>query len=270
MTALPVACLQLDLASARPDDNLAGVLAGLERAAAGGARLVVLPEMWPTSFEPGAGEEALARTERALERVREASRRLALVVCGSAYGATGGPLLANRSHVIDRGEVVAWHDKVHLFSPTAEGAAFAAGEAPPPVVATSVGRIAPLVCYDLRFPELARAAFRGGAEILVVSAQWPRPRAAHWRALVVGRAVEGQWFVVATNRTGRDVVGRRELELDFGGGSLVVGPDGVVLAEGDERAGLVHGSLELDAVARLRRAVPVARDERPELYRRWL
>lgn len=269
-----VASIQLDLSREHPERNLARALRGLEDAAARGVALAVLPEMWPTSFEPSAGDEALARTDRALDEVARASERLGLVVCGSAYGRPAGSRggsarLANRAHVFDRGERVASHDKVHLFSPTAEPLAFEPGRLPPPVVETSVGRVAPLVCYDLRFPELARAAFRAGAEILAVSAQWPASRASHWRALVLGRAVEGQWYVVATNRTGRDVVGRRALELSFPGNSLVVDPHGEVVAEGREADDLVVGEVDLDVVRALRGAVPVARDERRELYARW-
>lgn len=266
---LTVATLQADLSRSDPEANLRRVLAHLEDAARGGARLVVLPEMWPTSFEPDAGEAALEASERAVEALRAASARLGLAAVGSAYGRGPDGRLTNRVHVVEDGRLLATYDKVHLFTPTAEAAVFHAGDAPPPVVACSFGRLAPLVCYDLRFPEVARAAFRGGAELLAVCAQWPAPRLAHWRALVVGRAVEGQWFVVAANRTGTDVVGRRGLELDFPGSSLVVDPDGAVLSCGDERAGVQVATVDLAAVAAARRAVPVARDDRPELYRAW-
>ena len=271
MTVIAAAAVQLDLAREDPTGNLERALKGLEEAASRGVRLAVLPEMWPTSFEPSAGEEALEWSSRAIEAVAEASRRLGLVVCGSAYGRGPTPagLPFNRAHVIDRGEVVASHDKVHLFSPTAEALAFTAGELPPPVVETSIGRVAPLICYDLRFPELVRAAFRGGAEILAVSAQWPATRASHWRGLAVGRAVEGQWYVVAANRTGRDVVGRKGLELDFPGNSLLVSPHGEVLAEGGAGDLFVSADLDLEVVSRMRRAVPVQRDERRDLYGSW-
>jgi predicted amidohydrolase len=95
-----------------------------------------------------------------------------------------------------------------------------------------------------------------------VPAQWPAPRASHWEALVRGRAAELQAFVIGCNRTGRDLVGRRELALDFAGNSIVAGPDGTVLAFGRGESGLVTAELDLDAARALRRAVPVRRDER--------
>ena len=161
------------------------------------------------------------------------------------------------------------YDKVHLFSPTAEHESFSAGERPPPTVETHLGRLSGVVCYDLRFPELTRAPFLDGAELVCVAAQWPVSRAPHFEVLARALAVANQCFVVAANRTGRDVIGRRELELAFPGNSLVVDPHGTVLARGAGEEGLVHAAVDLDVVRHLRRRVPVARDRRPELYARW-
>jgi omega-amidase len=272
--SMRVAAFQFDV---RPGDvaaNLAAVEAALREAAAAQIELVCLPELWPTSFPAGDGptEELLAAGGAALERVRVLSAELSLVVAGSALGPACGPasLPTNRFHLFERGRLLARYDKVHLFSPTAEPEAFSAGEHPPPVVNTRLGRVAGAICYDLRFPELARVAFRGGAEALLVPAQWPTPRLVHWRALCVARAVEGQFAVVAANRTGSERVGRRGLELEFSGGSLIVAPGGEVLAEGGAAAGLISAQIDLEQGRRLRTRIPIAKDERPELYRRWL
>ena len=193
----------------------------------------------------------------------------------------GALLPFNRAHVVVDGVVAAVHDKVHLFSPTAEHLAFRAGTAPPPVVELpgSGARVAPIVCYDLRFPGVARAAFRAGADLLAVMAQWPEGRAAHWRALLPGRAVEAQATVVACNRIGEDEVGRRRMRLRFPGGSAVIGPDGEGVAAAVEVAidaaprpasRLSVHEVDLDRARRLRREVPVVRDERRTLYGDWL
>jgi omega-amidase len=266
------AAIQLDVRRDDPEHDLARAERLLRAAAARGVELCVLPEMWPTSF-PGPRSDVpalVAATERALERVARLSRELSLVVAGSGFGpGRDGAPPANRFTCFDRGELAFAYDKVHLFSPTAEHESFSAGDAPPPTADTSVGRLSGLVCYDLRFPELTRRSFLDGAEIVAVSAQWPEPRAGHFRALCRGLAVQNQCFVVACNRTGRDVVGRRELELVFPGGSTVVDPSGSVLAEGDAAEGLVEAEVDLRLVRDLRRTVPVARDRRPDAYRRW-
>jgi len=267
-----VAALQLDVRSGRVGDNLAAVEEGLRTAAADGVALVVLPEMWPTSFLAANEIEAAALdgSRRAVERVRELTRELELVVCGSGYGGPDGAgLPTNRLHILDRGETAAVYDKVHLFSPTAEHEGFRAGERAPPTVDTTAGRVAGIVCYDLRFPELTRVPFRAQAELLLVPAQWPSTRASHWRALCIGRAVENQCFVVAANRTGSDVIGRRRMRLDFPGNSIVVNPAGEVLAEGVGVPGLVVAEVDLSDARSLQRRVPVRKDQRPDLYRRW-
>lgn len=262
------AALQFDVRRGEVERNLAAVERGLRSAAEAAVELVVLPEMWPTSFVAGGDPAAWQRaTDAAVERVGELSRELGVVVAGSAFGAAGrGEAPRNRLTVFDRGERVLVYDKLHLFSPTAEGESFTAGDALPPTVETRLGRLAGVVCYDLRFGPCLRAPFLAGAEFLVVPAQWPGSRASHWRALVLGRAAELQACVVAANRTGTDLVGRRELELAFAGNSLIAGPDGVALAEGRGEDGLVVADLELEAVRALRRAVPVRRDERPDVY----
>ncbi len=258
-----VAALQFDVRVDDPAANLAAVGEGLRRASEEECRLVVLPEMWPTSFVPAIDERARRATEEALERLAAWSGEYGLVVCGSAYGFHPGRRPTNRFHIYDRGRHAGGYDKLHLFTPAAEPLSFSEGEDPLPAVPTSVGVLAPVVCYDLRFPAPLRAAFHAGAQLCVCCAQWPLPRASHWEALVRGRAVEGLWPVVAANRTGRSIVGRRRLELDFPGNSLVVSPDGVILAEGQGEAGLVAAEIDLEAAAALRRRVPVGRDERP-------
>jgi predicted amidohydrolase len=263
-----VAAFQLDLRRGDVAGNLAQVERGLSQARERGIELVVLPEMWPTSFVAVGEEEAwLASSEAAVERVRTLSRGLELTVAGSAF-ARGEPQERprNRLTVFERGEPVLLYDKLHLFTPTAEHEGFSPGRVLPPTVATRLGLLSGVVCYDLRFAPCLRAPFVDGAECLVVPAQWPTARAAQWRALVVGRAVEHQALVVAANRCGVDVFGRRGLELAFPGNSLVVAPDGTVLAEGRGEPGLVAADFELSELRALRRAVPVRRDQRPEVY----
>jgi len=265
-----VAALQFDVRRGDVPANLAAVEQGLLQAAEREVELVVLPEMWPTSFVVSDGESEDAdwvrASEEAVLRVAALSRELELVVAGSAFApGRPGQRPRNRMSVHEHGELVLAYDKLQLFSPTAEDEGFSGGEALPPTVATRCGKLAGVVCYDLRFGACLRAPFLAEAELLLVSAQWPDTRASHWRALVCGRAVEHQAFVLAANRTGTDLVGRRKLELSFPGNSLLVGPDGVVRAEGQGEAGLVLGEVELDELRRLRRAVPVRRDERRDV-----
>src|SRR5690606_23399722 len=123
---------------------------------------------------------------------------------------------------------------------------------PPPTTLT----ICPAICYDLRFPELFRIGLGMGAEAFCLGANWPQARQNHWRALAIARAIENQAFVFALNRTGADP------HLQYGGGSIAVGPKGEILGElGDEEQVL---SVEVDpeVVHAWRREFPAWRDLR--------
>jgi predicted amidohydrolase len=264
-----VACLQLDVSTGAPERNLAAARAGLADAAARGVELLVLPEMWPTSFTADVGDALLAASDAArLALVRDAAAA-GVAVCGSAYGRSPGGRPTNRLQLFARGAELLAYDKVHLFSPTAEHLAFDAGALPPAVVEWNGARVSGCVCYDLRFPELLRVPFQAGVELILVAAQWPRVRHAHWEALVRARAVESQAFVIACNRTGSAEIGRRRLRLDFPGASMIAGPDGAARVVGGADAGLVVGEIDVAEARALQREVPVRKDQRRDLYRAW-
>jgi len=248
--------------------------------------------MWPTSFAPSPGEAELVASAEALDALSEHARAAGVTVVGTAFGRPADPSASpnNRAHVIVSGELRATYDKVHLFSPTAERLAFSAGDRPPPVLdlfARDGGGpapersalVSPLICYDLRFPEVARAAFRGGAEVLVACAQWPVARQSHLTALARGRAVELLGFVVIANRRGVDIIGRRRMELRFDASTCVVAaPSGELLEplartevpnDGREPTEVKTFELDLAEARALRRAVPVARDARNDLFPGW-
>ncbi len=246
--------------------NLSRVEEGLHQAAAEGVDLVVLPEMWPTSFPlGGVSKQHLGQTTEAWQRVRELSSRHGLCVIGSGFGRSAA-LPSNRLRIVEGGEELSVYDKVHLFSPTAEGSSFSAGDAVPSVVKTDKVQLTAIICYDLRFAGLLDKPWREGFDLLAICAQWPVPRIAHWRALAIARAVERQCFVVACNRIGSAEIGRRRKPLVFPGASLIVSPLGEVLVEADDGAGLFSADLELDEARRYRTRIPLHKDERPEVY----
>jgi predicted amidohydrolase len=88
--------------------------------------------------------------------------------------------------------------------------------------------ICPLICYDVRFPELWRHAALAGVDVFTVSSSWPLPRIQHWRSLLIARAIENQAFVVASNRVGKDDL------ATWGGLSIVIDPLGEVIAQATE------------------------------------
>ena len=275
---LRVAALQFDVRRGALEANLARVERGLDEALDLGVDLLALPELWATGFEVAGGpfgsdeacERALEANARAHGRLLERTASSPIAVAGS-HLAPGPQSRApfNRFSVVANGEELVAFDKLHLFTPTGEPLAFSAGRRAPGVAPWRGLKIGGLVCYDLRFGPACEALFASAPELIVVPAQWPSPRAVTWRALIAGRAAEAQAVVIGANRTGADSTGERREPIRFGGDSLVAGPDGEVLADAPGREGLVVAELDLAALRRLRRRVPVRRDRRPAIYGSW-
>lgn len=260
------ACVQFDV---RPGDvaaNCAAMRTGVEEAIAAGAQLCVLPELWSTSFLGSVDEKVLRAAEGAEKELQEVSAAHGLVIVGSAIESAEGQIF-NTATVYDRGRPVGSYRKIHLFSPNLEHRLHGLGQQPC-IAETSLGRLGLLICYDLRFPELARYYFRMGAEVLVVPGQWPEARAQHWRTLLRARAIENEMFVIGCNRTGQEPSQKSGEPMAFPGDGRIVDPTGEVLASGSGEAGAIVALIELRKIRTMRRILPVHRDQRPSVYRR--
>jgi predicted amidohydrolase len=192
---------------------------------------VVLPELTAcggvlTSVEQaGAAAEPLdGPTVSLLSEL--SARHGCVIVAGLAETGTGGRV-HNAAVVLDRGTLVETYRKAHLWG--AEKDAFDPGSRPPPVVATSAGRVGVMICYDLEFPEWVRLAAEAGAEVLAVPANWPlRPGRNARRPFEVLKAQAA----AVTYRLNIAVADRCGVEtgVDWYGGSLVCDVDGNLLA----------------------------------------
>ena len=223
-------------------------LDALATAARAGSDLLVLPE-YASAFDPrGVGpEHAEPLSGPFVSALRERAQRTGVaVLAGTTLPAEHAPGTGGRDGaghagmqravnavvaVDGRGELAGVYRKVHLYDAfgARESDRLEAGDpAAPPLVLDVAGlRFGVLTCYDLRFPESARRLVDAGADVLVVPAAWAAGelKAVHWRALAVARAIENTAVVIAVGQAGPGVVGR----------SLVVGPDGVVGLELDDR-----------------------------------
>ena len=222
--------LQFDVLSGEIEKNLSRVregitdLADFHRQISPG--IIVLPELWATGF---AYEELPALTNKipeVLEKLHELCAEYEVYIAGSLpeYSNNG---YYNTLFITGPEGNAGTYRKQRLFRPMAEETFFSPGNGPGPIH-TSLGPVAGLVCYDLRFPELLRQQTVLGASLLVIPAQWPAARINHWRILVQARAIENQMFVVAANRCGSTD------DTAFAGHSIIVGPDGSILLEAGE------------------------------------
>jgi predicted amidohydrolase len=257
---LNVALAQIDIAFGAPQANLLALRPLVATAAARGAALLVLPELWSTGYDLArAAELADAPGSGIHAELAALAREQQIAIAGSTLMRHGAQITNTATLYGPDGTLLLSYDKLHLFGLLREdrylapGSALALCDAP-------WGRTALGICYDLRFPEQWRACALQGATLLLVPAEWPTPRRAHWRVLVQARAIENQCFVVAANRVGSDP------ETSFGGHSLVVGPGGEVLAEGGETAELLFARLDMQAVPTTRAHIRMWDDRRPDVY----
>lgn len=259
------AAIQWDVQRGDVEGNLTEAVKLIAEAIECGSSIVVLPELWATSFVGDDVAEYRDAVEKVEREIGTMSGDLGIVITGSNYEFGPDGAIFNTARLWQDGSMLGQYRKAHLFSPHAEDRQFQAGETAL-VADTRFGRVAIAICYDLRFPELVHELALTGAEILLIPAQWPEPRDAHWNVLARARAIEGQWFVVATNRLGVEPSLVSDQDVSYPGNSLIVAPTGEVLAEGNGETGVVDAELRLKEVAILRRAIPVLKDRRPDFY----
>jgi len=232
--------VQFDVQQGNPAANLAAVEAGIALLSPEPGSVVVLPELWATGFDYGRLEAAAEESLAMHAELTALAARHDLLIAGSMVEEErqeGRPVYYNTLRIFQSTGLAGSYRKQRLFAPMAEDWHFTAG-APPAPIATRHGLIASAICFDLRFPELIRFQAGAGANLLVVSAQWPAARRGHWRTLLQARAIENQFFVVACNRCGRTG------DTEFAGHSMIIAPDGEILAEAGTEPGTVAVRLD--------------------------
>jgi predicted amidohydrolase len=242
--------------------NLARARDLVRDAAAAGATLVVLPEVFAwrglRSAEAGVPTTIPGPVSAFLCGLA-ADLRITLV--GGSFLERGGDAERsyNTSLVIDpSGAIRAVYRKVHLFDVDLPGQVTVResdGRMPGTEVVTAstdVGTIGLAICYDLRFPELfRRLAVAGATTITIPSAFTAFTGAAHWEPLLRARAIENQVYVIAPNQTGTSPHGFPDY-----GNSMIVDPWGTIVARAGDEDAVITAEIDLDLVARVRREMP--------------
>lgn len=216
--------------------------------------LIILPETFSTGFSMNLSITAEPENGPTEQFLREMAAQYQSCVIGGAVTSTDYGRGMNQALALSPdGSVLARYTKNYPFSLGGEGQAHLAG--------TEVSlfewqglRIAPLICYDLRFPELARTAVRAGAEVLVFIAAWPVKRIQHWITLLQARAIENLAYVIGVNRCGTDP------EFTYTGRSLVVDPHGLIIADAAEQERVVSARIDPAVLHNWRRQFPALRD----------
>jgi len=262
-------CMVQMTASDDPAANLADVTDAVAAAAAGGAELVLTPEVTNCVSLSRAHQQAVLCHESddpTLAGLRAAAAAHGVwLLIGSLALKTGDPdgRLANRSFLVDpAGAIVARYDKLHMFdvdlSATEsfrESRGYRPGERAV-LAPTPFGPLGMTICYDLRFPALYRDLAQAGARILTVpSAFSAETGPAHWETLLRARAIECAAYVLAPAQTGVHPASAGKRRRTWGH-SLAVDPWGQVIADGGDAPGLVFADIDPDSADDIRRRLP--------------
>ena len=259
---MKICCIQMNVRAAKPEENSARAEHLIRKAAKSKPDVILLPELWNTGFAPGKMDAALADEDGARTKVLCGSlaKELGINIVAGSVLAKKGDALYNTAYVFDRaGDCIAEYDKTHLFSPSGEGEAYAAGDRfvtfPLDDVVCGI-----MICYDLRFPELARALALSGARMLFIPAEWRKVARKQMLALLTARAIENQQYVALCNGCGS------AFGTQFGGSSAIVDPLGRALAHAGRGEKTIFVTIDLATQEKVRKELPVFIDRRPELY----
>ena len=264
-----LALIQLEIENADVESNVTRAAFAIADAAARGADLVALPEIFNVGYF---AFDAYQRNAESLEG--PTLSRIADAAAEHGVGVLAGSIvedlaettsaqtpaeegLANTSVLFDRdGSRLAIYRKHHLFGyQSAEAQMLVPGERL--AVADFEGfTVGMTTCYDMRFPELYRALAEDGATLILVPSAWPYPRVEHWQTLSQARAIENQLYVATINGSGSYD------DATLLGRSTVHDPWGTVLASSDDDPTTVFAEIEPERVEAIREEFPAWRDRR--------
>jgi predicted amidohydrolase len=250
-----VFAVQLDIAWEQKAANFQKAESLVRSAAPPAGSMIALPELFATGFSMNSreiAEDPGGLTEQFLRRL--ARERDCYVLGGLAVRGTDGTIQNQALAVSPQGNVLARYAKMRPFSPGQEDRYYQAGIRPSAFQAGDC-RVAPFVCYDLRFPELFRSAAAACApELYVVIASWPEKRVQHWVRLLQARAIENQAFVLGVNRVGSDPA------YSYQGRSICVNADGDIIADAGNQETVTAAELDFLALRKYRAGLPFLRD----------
>lgn len=258
------ATYQMEVIPGNPEANRRKVKGWIEKVVQeDNVRTVVLPELWTTSFKL---EELNSLADTAGEPTKsflsELSRANNVNIIGGSIANNIDGEIYNTSYVYNsEGKQVYEYSKIHLVPMLDEPSYLTGGKNKVEVFELDGIKMGVIICYDLRFPELARSLALQGAQVLFIVAQWPTPRIFHWKNLQLARAIENQMYVVSCNGVG-------VLEgVEYSGTSMMIDPWGEILQEGTiNKEETLISTLNVEKVSEVRKEVPIFESRVPDLY----
>lgn len=256
--------------STEKNENLPPALALIKKAKAEGAQLIAFPEFLMAFSPASQTAEELAALAAPVDgpfvtALRDAARAARISILATIYERCSS---SNRVYdtavwIDDGGGIAAVYRKLHLYDAFGfkESDKFLAGDDIAPLVMNGDARFGMMICYDLRFPEMARLLALAGANVVLAPSGWVQGnlKVEHWQTVIKARALENGCYVIAPNQVGNIYTGH----------SMAVDPLGRVLVDMGEREGLEIVELDLALVNETRQKLPLLKNRRSDVYARY-
>jgi predicted amidohydrolase len=259
---LKVYLIQLDSAKGDKNENIARAKRIILEKKPTEGSLVLLPEMFATGYIPANLSEAAedfstCKSGETAHMLSEVATATGCTIMGAGISRAREANSCNQflNHVSiynpRSAQEFCGYDKMNLFFP--EKDSFRPG------VEVNLFKlqdwtVASFICYDLRFPEIFRHATQKGAKLITIQAAWPAKRRAHWETLLKARAIENQVYIAAVNAVSESP----DTQVPLAGTSLIISPNGDILAEGPAQSeSVISAELDLEAERHYRKSFPV-------------
>lgn len=269
---IQLALIQFESILGEPAANRQKAERMIREAAARGAELICLPELYTTGYNLDILGDRIGQMAERLDGptvtgLRKLAKELGVWIIAPLglhldnAGTESDAPFNSAVFIDDEGEIAGVYSKCHLFEK--ERLYFQPGQSLP-VFDTRLGKIGIMICFDAGFPEAARCLQLHGAELIVCPSAWRIQDTNVWHLNMPQRAQENSCYLAAVNRFGR------EEALYMGGYSLVCGPEGEILAElTEEKEDILYCTIDGQRLAAYRAdGGPYMHWRRPELYAR--
>ena len=244
--------------------NISHAVALCGEAAAEGAQLICLPELFNTGYNlktlgHNTVKYGLEAYQDTVDHVSECARKNNCYIVCPIVEPTSMPGVAYNSALLidNQGKLAGRYAKTHLFGLEKEH--FTAGDQIP-VFDTPFGKLGLLICYDMGFPETARSLCLRGVELLIIPAAWPTHDEDLWELNLRQRALENNIFVAGINCS------QQYDGLHLFGKSTICNPRGTIVNQMDSLCGFQTTTIDLNDISRFREKIPYLRDRKPHLY----
>jgi len=246
-----VACIQIDCIPWNIEHNLKKAEQFIIQANELGVEIVILPELFNIGYNLEEFNYSISQYMLTVNELSRLAKAYKIYILAGIAEIKGRNIYNSAVVFNSEGKKVCNYRKMNLFPLSKEDTIFSRGDRQFTFMIKDI-KIGILICYDIRFPNIARAYRKSGCDAIIVIAAFPFPRLEHWQILLKARAIENQVYVLASNRVGKDS------DSVFLGSSCIIDPWGTIkaLCNETEEVIIVH-DIYSDKVKEVRKFLPL-------------